>query len=53
MLTKYSEEAKECVTYGKTKETCDKRGKNIFIGNRPLQIFPMPSSAKLLSTYHG
>ena len=35
MLTKYRKEAKECVTYGKTKETCDKRG------NHTTQVFEL------------
>ena len=46
MLTKYSEEAKECVTYGKTKETCDKRG------NHTTQVFELKMTVHYLDTQH-
>ena len=41
MLTKYIQ-AKECVTYGKTKETCDKRG------NHTTQVFELKNDGSLL-----
>ena len=40
MLTKYIQ-AKECVTYGKTKETCDKRG------NHTTQVFELKNDGSL------
>ena len=46
MLTKYREEAKECVTYGKTKETCDKRG------NRTTQVFELKMTVHYVDIQH-
>ena len=46
MLTKYRKEAKECVTYGKTKETCDKRG------NHTTQVFELKKRRFITLVYN-